>query len=344
MTTHQREDLREYLDLVTSSQTEHLTIKNNRFFRNTGAVAGVFVLVGLAAASILLWIFFAVRRRRRNQRLEHDNAVSATLAAAGFHRTPLDDGDDDPPPGARPRYGSSPDVEMTQRSSSGFGIGTGGSGRTSAYFDNPPQDEHGAIAGGFNPYADYIVPPGGVGYVPARTSSPPPVPSGSGNAGYRDSAYNGDEIPTHISHSASHSAGSYEPLLAAYYKNAANRSSPPPEGTGGDGGLLPKDPQHLTPTTPLASPLPIGENIRDSASVYSSESTGDDRLDPGLRQRLRDETESETRDLRDEEDYSRPVLGVRYSIYLIMSFANFFYTRSVTCPLLQAMALKSHDT
>jgi hypothetical protein len=45
--------------------------------------------------SILLFIFFAVRRRRRTQRIEHDTAVSASLAAAGFHRTMLDD-DDDP--------------------------------------------------------------------------------------------------------------------------------------------------------------------------------------------------------------------------------------------------------
>ena len=43
--------------------------------------------------------------------------------------------------------------------------------------------------------------------------------------------------------------------------------------------------------------------------MYSSDNTQDDRLDPGLRQRQQDDGHS-TMDLRDEEDYSRPVLGV----------------------------------
>jgi hypothetical protein len=43
--------------------------------------------------------------------------------------------------------------------------------------------------------------------------------------------------------------------------------------------------------------------------MYSSDNTQDDRLDPGLRQRLQDDGHS-AMDLRDEEDYSRPVLGV----------------------------------
>lgn len=57
----------------------------------------------------------------------------------------------------------------------------------------------------------------------------------------------------------------------------------------------------------------MAENKVDSgaSSVYSSESTGDDRLDPGLRHRRHEETDrASTRDLKDEEDYSRPVLGV----------------------------------
>ena len=67
----------------------------HRFFRNKGAVAGVFLIVGLAAASIVLFIFFYIRRRRRTQRLEHDTAVASTLAAAGYNRRPLDGDDDD---------------------------------------------------------------------------------------------------------------------------------------------------------------------------------------------------------------------------------------------------------
>jgi hypothetical protein len=56
--------------------------------------------------------------------------------------------------------------------------------------------------------------------------------------------------------------------------------------------------------------LPIPQSA--ASSVYST-STGDDRLDPALRQRLKDETQSAfQRDLHDDEDYSRRVLGVRY--------------------------------
>ena len=46
--------------------------------------------------SILIFIAFYVRRRRRRARIEHDTAVSATLAAAGFKRSPLDDDMDGP--------------------------------------------------------------------------------------------------------------------------------------------------------------------------------------------------------------------------------------------------------
>src|SRR6266852_7464057 len=78
----------------------------NRFFHNFGAVAGVFLIVGLAAATICLWIFFFVRRRRRRRRIDHQSEVSATLAAAGYNRAPIDDEDFGPGLGMRQRFGS----------------------------------------------------------------------------------------------------------------------------------------------------------------------------------------------------------------------------------------------
>ena len=51
--------------------------------------------------------------------------------------------------------------------------------------------------------------------------------------------------------------------------------------------------------------------ISAASSIYSEASAVDDRLDPGLKPRARPgETESVLSDLHDEEDYSRPVLGV----------------------------------
>jgi hypothetical protein len=277
----------------------------------------VFVLVGLAAASILLWIFFAVRRRRRTRRLEHDTAVSATLAAAGFHRTPLDDDDDRVNSARQSRFGS-PDVEMNQRTSSGFASGTNSSvpsgGRISAYMDSPHPDDQDA----FNPYTDYIVPPGARdGYVAGRTASPPPVAFYNGP--YRERTGSGSAGDHIISHSASHSAGSYEPLLASFYQPGGSSS---PIRTTSPPSPPPRNPQRLSDAgrpipavvLPSSSPEPnLGDNNFGSgaSSLYSSESTGDVRLDPGLRQRLNEEVDrASARDLRDDEDYSRPVLGV----------------------------------
>jgi hypothetical protein len=70
----------------------------SRFFRNKGAVAGVFVVVGLAATSFVIFLVFWFRRQRRNKRLEHDSEVEATLAAHGYRRALVDGDDDDPAP------------------------------------------------------------------------------------------------------------------------------------------------------------------------------------------------------------------------------------------------------
>ncbi|KAJ7103557.1 hypothetical protein B0H15DRAFT_812712 [Mycena belliarum] len=250
------------------------------FFKNTGAVAGVFVLVGLAAAAILLWILFGLRRRRRNRRIEHDTAVSATLAAAGFHRAPLDDDEHDGSGSRRSRALASSDIEM--RTGSALGLGTKSSlpsARTSGYLDSPGHDD------GFNPYQEYVATGLREGYGPVRTQSPPPAAFAEP---YRDAGGSG---PDHVTgHSASQSVGSIEPLLASF--NRASPVSPAPARPA-------KNPRRETDTRP---PLPVPpENRRQStSSVYSSESTGDDRLNPALR----------NSEIEDSEDYSR-VLGVR---------------------------------
>lgn len=267
-------------------------------------MSGVFVVVGLAAASIFLWILFALRRRRRTRRLEHDTAVSATLAAAGFHRTPLDDDDENENANGsrRSRFGS-PEVEMQNRASSGFASTILSGARTSTYLDSLQQDDPDA----FNPYREYVADNSAT---VSGTNPPfPAIPSGP----YRDRTSSGGE------HTHEHSAsGSYEPLLASYYRQEQAASLPvltsPPN-------LPPRSPLRLSdagrspPLGVLSKTLPDispAEKISktDDACV-SSENVGDERLDPSLRQRMNEETDrASQRDLRDEEDYSRPVLGV----------------------------------
>lgn len=207
---------------------------------------------------------------------------------------------------------------MTQRrSSSGFAPGTVSSApsgaRTSGYLDSAGHD---ATDEPFNPYADYIVPPGArEGYVPARTSSPPPVALHT-NGSYHDRNGSGSAGDNIMGHSAS---GSYEPLLASYYRQQPG-SPPLPSSSHIPPTPPPRNPQRLSdagqtprPIIPLPSAdTRPAENRRHSgvSSAYSSESTGDDRLDPGLRQRAHDDTDGASADLRDDEDYSRPVLGV----------------------------------
>ncbi|KAJ7630911.1 hypothetical protein FB45DRAFT_551342 [Roridomyces roridus] len=249
---------------------------SSSFFRNTGAVAGVFVIVGLAAASILLWALFGIRRRRKNRRIQHDDAVTATLAA-GFHRAPLGDDED------RGGY-VTPDVEMRSGSALALGTHTASSlpsgGRLSGYQDDPGD--------GFNPYPENEIGGPTEGYVPARTSSPPPS---AFVEPYRDAPGIG---PEH-GHYASASAGSMEPLLTGFNR----RESPAPSGAN----LDPPTPPPRNPQRVLDQPSNPRQKRRQStaSSVYSNDSPGDDRLNPALR----------NSEIQDSEDYSRPVLGVR---------------------------------
>ena len=248
---------------------------SNRFLRNKAAVAGVFILVGLAAASIILWIFFAIRRRRHTQLLEHESAVAATLAAAGFNRSPLEDEDDHAIESGHSRDGSNDPFLHHRSSSPGFGnVGMSSipsADRTSTALDYDP----------YNPYTDYVFPAKF-----NRVPSPPFI-----YRPYRPRSTSDSMGEKNSGHTPQHSGGSHEPLLATY-----NRASRPSSS-----GTLP--PQRLSDTA--IDLLAVPDRPSSPSSAYS----GDHRLDPLLRKRFQGDADS-SRDLRDEEDYSRPVLGV----------------------------------
>jgi hypothetical protein len=220
--------------------------------------------------------------------MEHDTAVSATLAAAGFHRAPLDDEEHHGNGSRQSRGFASPDMEL--RSGSALALGTKSSlpsARTSGYQDSPGRDD------GFNPYQEYDVAGPSDAFIPARTYSPPPT---AFVEPYRD-ASNG--VPNHVTgHSASQSFGSTEPLLASFNNRATAVSPAPSRPT--------KNPQREADRrSQLPADASQPENRRQSiSSVYSTESAGDDRVNPALRRNS---------DIQDSEDYSR-VLGVTVNI------------------------------
>ncbi|KIK96270.1 hypothetical protein PAXRUDRAFT_319722 [Paxillus rubicundulus Ve08.2h10] len=271
------------------------------FLRNTGAVVGVFVVVGLAAASIMLWILFAVRRRQGMRRIEQDTAVEAAVAAAGFNRVPLDDDNEDG--GARPPYMRSHfSLEMGRRGGS-FGLGSGGSGSLPTS-GRPPSGASDVLAvHGFNPYADYPVEHQASdhvkGYLPVRTASPPPgaerpTPLGAGT----DEFGSARDRRSSFGHTPTYSVGSFEPLLANYAQNVSEHGAPRP----------PTPPHDARRVVNTSSQPPHNALPRDSNGYYS-DGSADDRLDPGMNRRR--SSNSGSIHVRDNEDYSRPVLTIR---------------------------------
>jgi hypothetical protein len=152
------------------------------------------LIVGLATATICLWIFFFIRRRRRRRRIDHDSAVSASLADAGYNRAPIDDEDFGPAPGMRQRFGSS-------------------SSRPS--LSTPITDEERAAESTvpsvqlYDPYADYGRSVAGSGYIPARSSSPSQYSRDRGEGTYTS----GVSRRTDSAHVPEHGSGSTDPLL-----------------------------------------------------------------------------------------------------------------------------------
>lgn len=337
-----------------------------RFFANKGAVAGVFLIIGLAAASIVLWIVFALRRRHRVRQLERDTTVSATLAAAGLNRAPLDDDDDEETEADhRARTLGSGDIEMGQRPSSTLGYGTGGTRPPSAYRDlaydpagSPDEDPS------FDPYAGYVHPQlngsrsfsanktaAQEGYVPARTGSPTPPnsppratssfghgndTSGSGSATGISSGDRERRTNSSLDHMRSYSMGSYEPLLGG----SSGAATP---GVGASPTPPPRNPLRLA-----NSPSPGLDGQESNTPPNQSSDTGgraDDRLDPYLGSRLRTaQSSSDVGDLRDDEDYSRPVLGVSHILVSGSTLLMAFGTRQIrNVPDTTSVSDYSHD-
>ncbi|KAI9063116.1 hypothetical protein FKP32DRAFT_1551854, partial [Trametes sanguinea] len=235
-----------YVTIVVGNPTPIANNDNatqtSEFFRNKGAVAGVFLIVGLAAASIVLFIFFYIRRRRRTQRLEHDAAVASTLAAAGFNRRPLDGDDDESESKVGMTQRQTPMASGTLASLPSASIGSGGmngqrppSGgmdpEAAGMSTQPPTPGSGPEGRtDFDPYAAYgtIHPPPAAfpgsgrrdGYAPARTSSPPPPPG----AWQRQHTHSTSTSTSSMGwgHAAKGSVGSHEPLLSGYYAGGAS--------------------------------------------------------------------------------------------------------------------------
>ena len=223
-----------------------------RFFRNKGAVAAVFVIVGLAAASIVLFMFFYIRKRRRNQQLEHDTAVASTLAAAGYNRRPLD-GDEDEEKGQPSTPAPSATISSMHNSTPSLAAlnlyaATGLHPPPGEGYAAPPTP--GGIGGDFDPYATLgvgasggsVSPPPPAqrrdGYLPARTSSPPP------GAYTRRPAHSTSTSASSMGwgHAAKGSISSTEPLLSGYFSGATTEPSTPALGAtlnlaGASGGV-----------------------------------------------------------------------------------------------------------
>lgn len=266
-------------------------------------MAGVFVVVGLAAASIVLWIFFYIRRKSRMRRIDRDTEVEAAVAAAGFGRAPLDDDNAEGGAWSPPHTTSLYSTQMGQRGGLASHV-LGGPGRpvSGAAFD----DDNGE----FNPYVGYTVEnrPSAVGggYIQARTASPPPGaerqgPSGAGTDDMGDSSR---DRKSSYGHTPTYSVGSYEPLLAAYTQGSSAERSPPTPP--------PRNPQRL---------LDSSAEHRDSvvsrpANGHPSNGGADDRLDPEIQRRTRSDS-LHSDDLRDDEDYSRPMLTVSSATYVL---------------------------
>jgi hypothetical protein len=257
--------------------------------------------VGLATTSIAIWTVFAIRRRRRQSRIEHQTA-DAALRASATPRPPLED-DDDP----QQQHFSPLALQMSrQRSSPGMTSTSLGPRRS--YHDDPdPPDP-------YNPYAEFgHIPLGPVptnasnGYSIARTSSPPNAHLNSSqraSAAVSLASANGPDGYVAGTHSTTPSGASIEPLLASHRRQSSGS------------GQLPSSPVITTmpATAMLPRTPPIGSSqllvdVLEPLEVRSAFTT-DDRLDPGLQQRQRAAESASMKDLRDDEDYSRPVLGV----------------------------------
>lgn len=229
------------------------------------------------------------------------------LAVGHGHRSPLvDDEDMAQHPG--------PSMPVTARPPSAYlDNSIGSSGTHAKQEENAPYDPY--VGYSYNNSNQYGLGGAGTGYVAARTSSPPPASHNTDSIGHyrRPSTGGSAEGGQHSGqHSRSYSFSSYEPLLAAA---GINQKTTPP-GTPGPGGPQPPTPP---PRSPMRPPLAVTQPVRDGAASRQSTSTddlprnvADDRLNPALSAQLNRADTNASR-IRDDQDYSRPVLGVSTS-------------------------------
>lgn len=142
------------------------------FFSNTGAVAGTFIAVGIAAVAMILGGLWFIRRRRRQRALDEDLRVAAGGAGDGGAGTSRfqDDDDDDDFEASTNAHGSYSSPPMTQYSP--FSLPGGAAPPNQPYYGaQPPANESGAS-----------------NYLPAMAAG---AAAGGAAAGYASQGYNG---------------------------------------------------------------------------------------------------------------------------------------------------------
>ena len=97
------------------------------FFANKGAVAGVFVVVGLVVVGTIFALGLLCFRRRRRQRLDREVTAAAIAASSSnAHRSPIDDADDMQSGPTSESFPSTASAPMAQYNNYGASYGNAG--------------------------------------------------------------------------------------------------------------------------------------------------------------------------------------------------------------------------
>lgn len=285
-----------------------MVLVSHSFFQNKGAVAGVFLIVGIAGAAILLFFFFTYRRRRRQMQQEHEAAIAASSGPQS--RVPFEDDDDDEP--TNNSHG------MIQRNPFAYTTGTPRAvGQHGEYL--------GAAKGSYEPYDPYA-------------SYPVPTASSSGHqhstvhTRIGSGGLDGYEYDYRHYRPPSAGGGVPDPRTSPTFPR---RAMSPTSGSSRAPTYAPGLAGHSA--SAVAGPSGQGDKrvSADSASVYSMpQGSLVDLDDDGQRlnsemlgMRLRGGVGSD-QSLRDEEDYSRRVLTVSGFSMDKRCFINTFAYRS----------------
>lgn len=144
---------------------------------------GVFVVVGIAGAAILLGAGFLFFRRRRRQKLDRDVAAAAAAANAAA-RTPFDDDED--ASGGHTSYTSNSGPAMTQ-----YG----------GYYATGPGSYDYESAGGYDPYAAAAA--GAVGSTVGGAAAGGAAAAGAGGRDHNRNSFIANPATDHGDHLAS---------------------------------------------------------------------------------------------------------------------------------------------